>query len=174
MPLGQANDALGYMPQTFELNPVGQQGAASRSDGVAVVNYEDAYSIDRCFGDMALETAIGLLGGPADIDLSATVNEFPGPALRVQDGHRDLPPDLRRLNEPATGEAYPQTLADLIAFDPAHPELEGPWNDLVFEFAEETNGRDADCAALREATTPPVQAAIDQLMAETTSTQSSR
>ena len=26
MPLGQANDALGYMPQSFELNQVGQQG----------------------------------------------------------------------------------------------------------------------------------------------------
>ena len=36
---------------------------------------------------------------------------------------------------------------------------------LVFEAAEATNGRDADCAALRQATTPPVQAAIDQLMA---------
>ena len=32
-------------------------------DGVAVVNYEDSYAIDRCYGDMALETAIGLLGG---------------------------------------------------------------------------------------------------------------
>jgi hypothetical protein len=63
MPIGQANDALGYMPQSFELNPVGQQGAGFAVDGVAVVNYEDAYSIDRCYGDMALETAIGLLGG---------------------------------------------------------------------------------------------------------------
>ena len=25
------------------------------------VNYEDSYAIDRCFGDMALETSIGLL-----------------------------------------------------------------------------------------------------------------
>jgi hypothetical protein len=63
MPLGQANDALGYMPQSFEHNVVGQQGAGFAVDGVAVVNYEDAYSIDRCYGDMALETAIGLLGG---------------------------------------------------------------------------------------------------------------
>jgi amidase len=66
---------------------------------------------------------------------------------------------------PVTGQAYPQTLADLIAFDAAHPNLEGPWNDLIFEFAEGTNGRDAACAALRQATTPPLQAAINQLMA---------
>jgi hypothetical protein len=63
MPVGQANDALGYMPQSFELSPVGQQGLGFAVDGVAVVNYEDAYSIDRCYGDMALETAIGLLSG---------------------------------------------------------------------------------------------------------------
>ena len=67
---------------------------------------------------------------------------------------------------PKTGQPYPQTLADLIEFDQDHPELEGPWNDLIFEFAEATNGRDADCAAIREATTPPTQQEIDALMAE--------
>ncbi len=61
--IGQANDALGYMPQSFEHSVVGQQGPGfvDQAQGVLVVNYEDAYSIDRCFGDMALETTIGLL-----------------------------------------------------------------------------------------------------------------
>jgi hypothetical protein len=63
MPLGQANDALGYMPQSFEMSPVGQQGLGFAVDGVAVVNYEDSYSIDRCYGDMALETALANLSG---------------------------------------------------------------------------------------------------------------
>jgi hypothetical protein len=65
MPLGQTNDALGYMPQSFELNQVGQQGPgfAGELQGYAFVNYEDAYAIDKCFGDMALETSIGLLNG---------------------------------------------------------------------------------------------------------------
>ena len=58
LPLAQANDALGYVPQSFELNPVGQQGAGFALGGVAVVNYEDAYAIDRCFGDMVLETTL--------------------------------------------------------------------------------------------------------------------
>ncbi len=63
MPLGQANDALGYMPQSFELNPVGQQGLGfvGELQGYMFVNYEDSYAIDKCFGDMALETSIGLL-----------------------------------------------------------------------------------------------------------------
>ena len=63
LPLGQANDALGYMPQSFEMSPVGQQGLGfvGELQGYLFVNYEDAYAIDKCFGDMALETSIGLL-----------------------------------------------------------------------------------------------------------------
>ena len=63
MPLAQANDALGYIPQSFELNPVGQQGLGFVAGGFLIVNYEDSYAIDRCFGDMTLETTLGLLGG---------------------------------------------------------------------------------------------------------------
>jgi hypothetical protein len=63
MPLAQANDALGYIPQSFELSPVGQQGLGFVAGGVLIVNYEDSYAIDRCFGDMTLETTLGLLNG---------------------------------------------------------------------------------------------------------------
>lgn len=62
MPLAQMNDALGYMPQDFELNMAGQQGLGFAIGGVLVVNYEDSYSIDHCFGDMALEESLRLLG----------------------------------------------------------------------------------------------------------------
>jgi hypothetical protein len=61
MPLGQANDSLGYIPQSFELNPVGQQGLGFAAGGYLIVNYEDSYAIDRCFGDMVLETTLTLL-----------------------------------------------------------------------------------------------------------------
>lgn len=61
IPMGQANDALGYMPQEFELNPVGQQGLGFVAGGYLIVNYEDSYSIDRCVGDMVLETTIALM-----------------------------------------------------------------------------------------------------------------
>ena len=60
-PLAQANDALGYIPQSFELNPIGQQGLGFAVDGYLFVNYEDSYAVDRCFGDMVLETTLGLL-----------------------------------------------------------------------------------------------------------------
>jgi amidase len=101
---------------------------------------------------------------PTDIDLSAAANEFSALACEFKSDIATYLHTYVHGTNPVTGAPYPQTLADLIAFDQAHPNLEGPWNDAVFEFAQSTNGRDADCAALRAETTPPVQAAIDSLM----------
>jgi amidase len=101
-----------------------------------------------------------------DIDLSATANEFPALLCEFK---TDIATYLQTYvdgTNPVSGDPYPQTLAELIAFNVAHPDREGPWNNAVFEAAEATNGRDAACAALREATTPPVQDVIDELMAE--------
>ena len=63
-----------------------------------------------------------------------------------------------------TGAGYPKTLQDLIDFDTAHPNLEGPWNDVIFQLAEATNGRDADCATQRALATPPTQQSINDLL----------
>ena len=62
LPLAQSNDALGYMPQSFELNPVGQQGLGFAFGGYVFVNYEDSYAVDRCIGDKVLEETIALMG----------------------------------------------------------------------------------------------------------------
>src|ERR687897_144252 len=99
-----------------------------------------------------------------DIDLSATAGEFPALLCEFKS---DIATYLQTYvdgTNPVTGQAYPQTLAELIEFNEDHPELEGPWNNLVFELAEQTNGRDNDCAHLRKKTTPPVQRAIKQVM----------
>lgn len=61
-PLAQANDALGYMPQSFEFSYANQQGAGFAAGGFAGVNYEDSYAIDACTGDMWLETTLAALG----------------------------------------------------------------------------------------------------------------
>ena len=101
-----------------------------------------------------------------DIDLSATEGEFPALLCEFK---TDIATYLKTYvhgTNPVTGQPYPQTLAELIAFNQAHPELEGPWNDAVFEAAEATNGRDDECAEIRAGVTPPVQAEIDQLLAE--------
>jgi amidase len=102
---------------------------------------------------------------PTDIDTSSTANEF---GALVCEFKSDIASYLHTYvhgTNPVTGQPYPQTLADLIAFDTAHPNLEGPWNDAVFAAAEATNGRDAACAQLRQETTPPLQASINGVMA---------
>jgi len=71
-PFGQAGDALGYMPQSFEINPVGQQALGFVISGVGFVNYEDSYAVDRCFGDAALENTIGLFA-PASLPADSTL-----------------------------------------------------------------------------------------------------
>lgn len=101
----------------------------------------------------------------ADIDLSATSNEFPALLCEFKSDIATYLKTYVKGTNPVSGQPYPQTLAELIAFNKAYPNLEGPWNDAVFEAAEATNGRDSACGQLRAATTPPVQAAIDSVMA---------
>jgi len=113
----------------------------------------------------ALEGQGATIVDPADIDLSAG-DEFGALLCEFKTDMATYLGTYVHGTNPVTGSAYPRTLADLIAFDQAHPQLEGPWNDLIFQLAQETNGRDAACAAVRESTTPPLQAAINKLMTD--------
>jgi amidase len=113
----------------------------------------------------ALEAEGATVIDPTDIDLSATENEF---AALLCEFKTDIQTYLETYvsgTNPVDGEPYAQTLAELLAFNEAHPDLEGPWDSFLFELAEATGGRDAECAALRAGVTPPVQDEIDQLMA---------
>jgi amidase len=74
--------------------------------------------------------------------------------------------DIAAYLETYTRKKYPKTLQELIDFNNAHPELEGPWNSLIFDLAQATGGRaDPACVAAREFATATAQAAIDDLMA---------
>ena len=114
----------------------------------------------------ALEAEGATVIDGTDIDLSATAGEFAALLCEFKTDIATYLDTYANGTNPVTRQPYPQTLSELIAFNQAHPDLEGPWNDLVFELAEETNGRDAECAAIRAGVTPPVQDAIDDLMAE--------
>jgi amidase len=73
--------------------------------------------------------------------------------------------DIAAYLETYTRPRFPKTLQDLIDFNNAHPELEGPWNSAIFEAAQATGGRDtAECQAARELATSTAKAAIDDLM----------
>ncbi|MDQ3964188.1 MAG: thrombospondin type 3 repeat-containing protein [Actinomycetota bacterium] len=63
MPLALVNDALGYIMQSFETDHLGRQGLGfSTAVTQSGIEYEDAYSIDHCFGDMVLEETLKLMG----------------------------------------------------------------------------------------------------------------
>jgi hypothetical protein len=74
MPLSLVNDGLGYIMQSFETDHLGRQvtgfvgsadvppDPAPRVVNVPIAEYEDAYSIDACFGDAVLENTLALLG----------------------------------------------------------------------------------------------------------------
>jgi amidase len=112
----------------------------------------------------ALEAAGAIIVDPANIPFGDWANaEFP--ALLCE-----FKTDIATYLETYTGPGYPKTLQDLIDFNNDHPELESGapesnWNSLIFDIAQETGGRDADCAAQRAIATPGAQAAIDDLMA---------
>lgn len=57
--LSQVNDGLGYVLQSFEQDPAGRQGLGFTG---TVAEYEEAYSLDACFGDMVLETILDMIG----------------------------------------------------------------------------------------------------------------
>ena len=101
-----------------------KQAALYVEDYAPVGNAEDCTALD-----------------PADIDLSATVNEFPALLCEFKTDIATYLHTYVHGTNPLSNAPYPQTLADLIAFDQAHPDLEGPWNDAVFEAAEATNER---------------------------------
>jgi hypothetical protein len=55
-PLSLVNDGLGYIMQSIETDHVGRQAVGFVNGPVS--EYEDAYSIDACFGDHALEQTL--------------------------------------------------------------------------------------------------------------------
>ncbi len=118
----------------------------------------------------ALEDEGATVVDPTNIDLSAT-GGFPVSGELVAllcEFKTDIATYLQTYvdgTNPVTGQAYPQNLAELIEFNEDHTELEGPWNNVIFELAEATNGRDQGCADIRADVTPPVQAEIQQVMA---------
>ena len=60
-PLSLVNDGIGYIMQSFETDHVGRQAVGFVNGPLS--EYEDAYSVDACMGDHALEQTLNLLSG---------------------------------------------------------------------------------------------------------------
>jgi len=119
----------------------------------------------------ALEAAGAVIVDPADIPFGDWANaEFPALLCEFKTDIATYLETYTEGNNPVTGQPYAKTLQGLIDFNNALPQLESGapvsnWNSLIFDLAQETNGRDADCAAQRAIATPGAQAAINDLMA---------
>jgi amidase len=126
--------------------------------------------VDAIMADViaTLEAEGATVVDPADIAFGPWADaEFPALLCEFKD-------DIASYLQTYTAAGFPKTLADLIAFNNAHTDLEGPnddpadgppWNNALFDEAELTNGRDADCDALRATATPGAAAAIDDALA---------
>ena len=74
--------------------------------------------------------------------------------------------DLPAYFETYTGPGYPKTLQDVIDFNEANPDLEGPWNSEIFVLAEATGGRaDPACVDARTTADAIAEASINDTMA---------
>jgi amidase len=133
----------------FEVNgqPVDPAVSAIMDDTIATLKAQGATIVD-----------------PANIEFGAWAGaEFPALLCEFKS-------DIATYLQAHTAAGFPKTLAELLAFNTAHPELESGapasnWNSALWVAALATGGRDADCAAQRAIATPGAQAAIDDLMA---------
>jgi amidase len=74
--------------------------------------------------------------------------------------------DIASYLETYTDAGYPKTLQDLIDFNEANEDLEGPWNSEIFVMAQATGGRaDPACTEARETADAIARASIDDTMA---------
>jgi amidase len=107
----------------------------------------------------ALEEAGATIVDPADLAIDdAYEPEFAALLCEFKD-------DIADYLETYTEASYPKTLQDLIDFNEANPDLEGPWNSAVFEWSQETGGRAAaDCIEARETANSIAQDAINDTM----------
>lgn len=124
-------------------------------DGIAVDENVSAIMEDVID---ALEAAGAEVVDPVDIAIGAAY----GPEFEAL--LCEFKSDLPAYFETYTAAGYPRTLQDVIDFNEANPDLEGPWGSEIFELAEATGGRDAGCAAVRaEADAIAEQALADAL-----------
>ena len=93
----------------------------------------------------ALEEAGAVIVDPTNVAIDKAYGpEFTALLCEFKD-------DIRGYLETYTGPGYPKNLSDLIDFNRANPDLEGPWNSKIFVLSSKTGGRDdPKCVKARE------------------------
>ena len=109
----------------------------------------------------ALEEAGAVIVDPTNI----AIDEAYGPELTSL--LCEFKDDIRDYLKTYTGAGYPKNLKDLIEFNKAHPDLEGPWNSKFFVLSRKTGGRDdPECVEARETANDIALEALNATMAD--------
>jgi amidase len=126
-------------------------------EGVAVDPHVSAVMEDTIDN---LEAAGATIVDPADVPIAPAYGpEFTALLCEFKS-------DVASYLAAHTAAGYPKTLQDLIDFNNAHRQLEGPWGSEIFDLAQATGGRaDPNCVAARAAATSIAQAAINDTLA---------
>ena len=134
-------------PRAHELPPV-PRGRRARRRRIGVWRtgtYDPTVSpeIDALMNDTVAELeALGAtVVDPVDGDIEAAY----GPSSRRSSASSRT--DIASYLETYTDTGYPKTLQDLIDFNKANPDLEGPWNSAIFDLAQATGGRGSPSAS---------------------------
>jgi amidase len=116
-------------------------------------------SVDADVSAVMDETVAALTAaGATVVEVSVPIEDAYGPEFGAL--LCEFKTDLPAYFETYTAPGYPRTLQDVIDFNEANPDLEGPWNSVLFEDAEATNGRDAECAGIRAEADAIAEAAL--------------
>ena len=116
--------------------------------------------------DAVMQATIAALEaqGAAVIEVDVPIDDAFGPEFDAL--LCEFKTDLPAYFETYTAPGYPRTLQDVIDFNNANPDLEGPWNSAIFELAEATGGRtDPACIAARQTANSIATAAVDDTLA---------
>jgi amidase len=159
---------------------------AATADQVAYTNYTqflDKHALEGArIGVWRVGTYDPTISPEVDAIMNATVAKLQAEGATIVDPARipiepaygpeftallcEFKSDIASYLAAHTAAGYPKTLLDLINFNNAHPQLEGPWNSAIFDMAQASGGRgSAECVAARQQATSIAQAAINDTLA---------
>jgi amidase len=125
----------------------------------------DGFVVDEGVAEIMDDAVASLTAaGATVVEVDLAIEDAYGPEFEAL--LCEFKTDLPAYFETYTGPGYPKTLQDVIDFNEAHPELEGPWNSEIFVLAEATGGRtDPACVAARTTADAIAEASIADTMA---------
>jgi amidase len=125
----------------------------------------DGFVVDEAVAEVMDEVVAALTAaGATVVEVDVAIEDAYGPEFEAL--LCEFKSDLPAYFDTYTGAGYPKTLQDVIDFNDANPDLEGPWNSEIFVLAEATGGRaDPACTAARTTADTVAESALTAALA---------